>query len=90
MFNNIKISQTTEEIILTISIIADIDEILEELDIKLIKLKDFYQTSTIPMRITGKLFTDSEIEKIKEKINAEIPVEIKFDSVSESLRTSCN
>lgn len=90
MFNNIKISQTTEEIILTISIIADIDEILEELDIKLIKLKDFYQTSTIPIRITGKLFTDSEIEKIKEKINAEIPVEIKFDSVSESLRTSCN
>ena len=90
MFNNIKISQTTEEIILTISIIADIDEILEELDIKLIKLKDFYQNSTIPMRITGKLFTDSEIEKIKEKINAEIPVEIKFDSVSESLRTSCN
>ncbi len=90
MFNNIKISQTTDEIILTISIIADIDEILEELDIKLIKLKDFYQTSTIPMRITGKLFTDSETEKIKEKINAEIPVEIKFDNISESLRTSCN
>ncbi len=90
MLNNIKISQTTEEIILNINIIADIDEILEELDLKLPRLKDFYQTSTIPMRITGKLFTDSEIERIKERIHEEISVEIKFDNVSDSLRTSCH
>lgn len=85
MLNNIKISQTTNEIILNVNVIADIKEILEELDERLPKLKNFYQTSKIPIRITGRLFTDSEIEKVKRKINAEIDVEIKFDDVSDLL-----
>ena len=79
MLNNIKISQTTNEIILNVNVIADINEILEELQAKLPKLRDFYQTSTIPMRVTGRLFTENEIKKVKATINSEIPVEIKFD-----------
>ena len=47
MLNNIKISQTTNEIILNVNVIADIKEILEELDERLPKLKSFYQTSII-------------------------------------------
>lgn len=85
MLNNIKISQTTNEIILNVNVIADIGEILEELQTKLPKLRDFYQTSTIPMRVTGRLFTESEIRKVKAAINAEIPVEIKFDDISDLL-----
>lgn len=85
MLNNIKINQTTNEIILNVNVIADIKEILEELDERLPKLKNFYQTSKIPMRVTGRLFTDSEIEKVKRKINAEIDVDIKFDDVSDLL-----
>lgn len=85
MLNNIKISQTTNEIILNVNVIADIDEILEELQAKLPKLRDFYQTATIPMRVTGRLFTDSEIRKVREAINSEIPVEIKFDDISDLL-----
>lgn len=85
MLNNIKISQTTNEIILNVNVIADISEILEELQTKLPKLRDFYQTSTIPMRVTGRLFTESEIKKVKAAINAEIPVEIKFDDISDLL-----
>lgn len=85
MLNNIKISQTTNEIILNVNVIADIKEILEELDERLPKLKNFYQTSKIPIRVTGRLFTDSEIEKVKRKINSEIEVEIKFDDVSDLL-----
>lgn len=83
--NSIKISQTTNEIILNINVIAEIDEIISELEEKLPKLKDFYQTSTIPMRITGRLFTDSEIEKVKNLINSQIKVDIKFDDVSDLL-----
>ena len=82
MLNNIKISQTTNEIILNVNVIADIKEILEELDERLPKLKSFYQTSKIPIRVTGRLFTDSEIEKVKRKINSEIDVEIKFDETA--------
>ena len=85
MLNNIKISQTTNEIILNVNVIAEINEILEELQMKLPRLRDFYQTSTIPMRVTGRLFTENEIKKVKATINAEIPVEIKFDDISDLL-----
>ena len=64
MLNNIKISQTTNEIILNVSVIAEINEIIAELQAKLPKLRDFYQTSTIPMRVTGRLFSEQEIEKV--------------------------
>ena len=37
------------------------------------------------MRITGRLFTDSEIEKVKSLINSQIKVDIKFDDVSDLL-----
>ncbi len=82
---NIKISQTTNEIILNINVVAEMGEILEELDAKLPKLRDFYQSSTIPMRITGKLFNTAEKERIKRTINEEINVEINFDEVSDLL-----
>ena len=55
MLNNIKISQTTEEIILNVNVIAEIQEVLEELQTKIPKLRDFYQSSKIPIRVTGKL-----------------------------------
>ena len=85
MPHNIKISQTTNEIILNINITAEMNDILEELELRLPRLKNFYQSSTIPMRITGRLFTTSEIEVLKETIKNEIDVEIKFDAASDLL-----
>ena len=85
MLNNIKISQTTEEIVLNVNVIAEIQEILEELQTKIPKLRNFYQSSKIPIRVTGKLFTETEIEMIKKIINDEIDVEVKFDDVSDLL-----
>lgn len=85
MLNNIKISQTTEEIVLNVNVIAEIQEILEELQTKIPKLRDFYQSSKIPIRVTGKLFTETEIEMVKKIINDEIDVEVKFDDVSDLL-----
>ena len=85
MQNNIKISQTTKEIILNVNVIAELQEILDELQMKLPKLRDFYQSSTIPIRVTGRLFTDMEIEVVKAAINNEIDVEVKFDDVSDLL-----
>ena len=85
MLNNIKISQTTEEIVLNVNVIAEIQEIIEELQNKIPKLRDFYKSSKIPIRVTGKLFTETEIEMIKKIINDEIDVEVKFDDVSDLL-----
>lgn len=85
MLNNIRVNQTTNEMILNVNVTADINEILEELQLKLPKLRDFYQTSTMPMRVTGRLFTENEIKKVKTAIHAEIPVEIRFDDISDLL-----
>jgi len=85
MLNNIKINQTTEEIVLNVNVIADIDDIAEELKEKIVKLKEFYQAAKTPIRITGRLFTEGEMEKLKKIINAEIEVEINFDEPSDLL-----
>lgn len=85
MLNNIRIKQTTEEIILDISVQANNNDIIQELQEKLPKLKDFYKNSNLPIRITGKLFTETERKIIKKMIISEIDVEIKFDNPSELL-----
>ena len=85
MLNNIKISQRADEIVLNVNIIAEMSEIVSELEIKLAKLKEFYKTSKIPMRITGKLFSETEIETLRSLIQEEIDVKIKFDDVSDLL-----
>ena len=61
MLNNIKISQTTDEIILNVNVQAENTKVVQELQEKLPKLKDFYKNSNIPMRVTGKLFTETEL-----------------------------
>lgn len=85
MLNNIKISQTTDEIVLNVNIVSEIEEICEELETKIVKLKEFYKSAKTPIRITGRLFTDGEIERIKKIIESEIEVEINFDDASELL-----
>lgn len=85
MLNNIKITQKTDEIVLNVNIIAEMQEIIEELEAKIPKLKDFYKSSNIPMRVTGKLFSETEVEIIKNMIQSEINVPVKFDDVSDLL-----
>ncbi len=85
MLNNIRIKQTTKEIILNINIQAKNTEIIEELQEKLPKLKDFYKNSNVPMRVTGKLFTEIERKMIEKMIHEEIDIEVKFDEPSDLL-----
>lgn len=85
MLNNIKISQTTNEIVMNVSVIAEMEEIISELEQKLPKLTEFYQNSTLPIRVTGRLFSEEEKEKVKELISRDINVDIKFDSISDLL-----
>lgn len=85
MLNNVRIKQTTEEIILNINIQAENSKIMQELQEKLPRLKEFYKNSNLPIRVTGKLFTESERKEIKSKIIDEIDVEVKFDETSDLL-----
>ena len=83
--NNIKIIQKADEIVLNVNVIAEMQEVTEELETKLPKLKEFYKTSDIPIRVTGRLFSENEIEVLKKMIEAVIDVKVKFDDVSDLL-----
>lgn len=85
MMNQIKISQSTEEIVLNINVSSEMKEVIEELKTKLPKLKEFYQADKTPIRITGRIFSSEEQEIIKHLILQEIDVKIKFDEVSDLL-----
>ncbi len=85
MLNNIRIKQTTKEITLSINIQADNTQIIQELQEKLPKLKEFYQNSNVPIRVTGKLFTEAERKIIEKMIVEEINVDVKFDEPSDFL-----
>lgn len=85
MLNNIRISQTTNEIILTVNFTANINEVLEELQLKLPRLREFYQTNSIPIKVTGRIFNQQEMDKIRGLILSQIKVEINFDEASDLL-----
>lgn len=85
MLNNIRIQQTTDEITLNINVQASNPQVIQELQEKLPKLKDFYKNSKVPIRVTGKLFTESEQRIIKKMIISEIDIDVKFDDASELL-----
>ena len=85
MLNNIRIKQTTNEIILNINVQANNTTIVQELAEKLPRLKEFYQNSQLPIRVTGKLFSENERNVIKKMIISEINVDVKFDEVSDLL-----
>lgn len=85
MLNNIRIKQTTEEIVLNVNAQTDNTEIFEELQEKLPKLKEFYKNSNVPIRVAGKLFTETERKKIAQMIVEEIDVQVKFDEPSDLL-----
>lgn len=85
MLNDIRIKQTTDEIILNINVQANNSKIIQELQEKLPKLKEFYKNSDVPIRVTGKLFTESERKVIKKMIISEINVDVKFDEPSDLL-----
>ena len=55
-------------------------KILSELNKKLKELKKMYQEEKTPIRVTGKVLTNKELEEVKKLIKKEIDVEISFDT----------
>ncbi len=81
----VKINQSTDEVVLNIDVNAEIHQTIEELQLKLPKLKNFYQNSKIPIRITGKILEDDEKTMIQELIDENLDVTVTFDGVSDLL-----
>ena len=85
MLNNIRITSNEEEITVNVSVIAEIHEIIGELENKMKELENLVIKTNFPIRITGKLFTENEIAAIKELINKHMDVELRFDDISDLL-----
>lgn len=78
--NNISINLKKDEVLIKIDDNAVQRKILSELSKKLKELKKMYQDEKTPIRVTGKVLTNKELEEVKKAIKKEIDVEIKFDT----------
>lgn len=78
--NNISINLKKDEVLIKIDDNAIQRKVVSELHKKLKELKKMYQDETTPIRVTGKVLTNKELEEIKKVIKKEIDVEVKFDT----------
>lgn len=76
----VSINLKKDEVVIKIDENATQKDIILELNRKLKELKKMYQDETTPIRVTGKILANKEIEQIEEIIKEKIDVEISFDS----------
>lgn len=80
MNNCISINLKKEEILIKINENAHQEEIVKELKKKLQELKKLYKDEKTPIRVTGKVLKNKEIDEIQSLIKEKIDVQIEFDS----------
>lgn len=80
MKNCITINTKKDSIVIKIDEDAEQDEIMQELNQKLIELKKLYKEDDTPITVTGKVLKNKEIDQIQEEINKNINVKVFFDS----------
>ena len=78
--NSVSINLRTDEVVIKIDDNAKQEDVIEELDKKMKDLKKMYQDEKTPIRVTGKILTNKELQEIREIIKSKIDVEIKFDT----------
>lgn len=80
MRNCITIQLKKEEIWIKIKEDAEEKEIIECLKKKLVDLKKLYKGDTTPIKVTGKILKNKEMEEIQSIIKEKINVEIEFET----------
>lgn len=78
--SNISINLKKDVVMIKIDDDAPQSKIVSELSNKLKDLKKMYQEEKTPIRVTGKVLTNKELEEIRRVIKKEIDVEITFDT----------
>ena len=77
--NSISINLRKDEIVIKLNEEATQTEIVENLRRKLPELKKLYKGAKTPIKVTGKILKNKEIDEIQELIKNKIDVEIEFD-----------
>ena len=76
----VSVNLKKDEILIKIDDNSEHEDVLTDLKLKLIDLKKLYQDAKTPIRVTGKILKNIEIDEIKEIIQNEINVEVNFDT----------
>lgn len=77
--NCVSINLRKDEIVIKLDEGAKQEEILSSLKKKLTELKKLYKDEKTPIRVSGKILKNKEIDEIQEIIKEKIDVEIDFD-----------
>ena len=80
MKNCLSINLKRNELVIKIKEEAKYENIIESFRKKIPELKKLYQNDTTPIRITGKLLKNKEIDEIQDLIKEEIDVNVEFDT----------
>lgn len=80
MKNCINIQLKKDEILIRIQEDAEEKEIVECLKEKIEELKNLYKDDTTPIKITGKVLKNKQMEEIKNIIKEKIEVDVDFES----------
>ena len=78
--NSVSINLRTDEVLIKIDDNATQEDIMIDLIVKLKELKKMYKSEKTPIRVTGKILSNKEIEEIEGVIKSRIDVEVNFDS----------
>ena len=78
--NCVSINLKKDEILIKIDDNAEQEEIIPELTSKISELSKMYQEEKTPIRVTGKILKNSELEEIREIITKKINVKVDFDT----------
>ncbi len=79
MKNCVSINLRKNEILIKISDDAEQQEIMDNLRRKLSELRKMYKNEKTPIKVTGKILKNKEIDQIQELIKSNIDVEVDFD-----------
>lgn len=77
--NNVSINLKKDEIVIKLNEEAKQVEIIESLEKKIAELKKLYKEEKTPIKVTGKVLKNKEMDEIREIIKAKIDVAIDFD-----------
>lgn len=79
MKNCINVSQKKDLFIIKINEEAKFEDIVKEMKHKVVQLKRLYKNEKTPVRVTGKVLKNREIEEIEQIITDVLKVEVEFD-----------
>lgn len=80
MKNCVSINLKRDEIVIKVNEEANQEEIVENLKRKLPELKKLYKDEKTPIKVTGKILKNKEIDEIQNIIKERIDVPIEFDT----------